>query len=81
MNKPINYTVVDGKDAAYILDLMKPVIVGQPCDHVQIACLSIVVSMHIPNITPDQLMEGVKGVSEWIYTYADSLKNKGQSIN
>jgi hypothetical protein len=42
-------------------------------DDIMVACLSMALFYQFPHISISQLVEGVRGVSEWMVAFADSL--------
>lgn len=81
MSGTIKYTQVSGIDIKRIIDKIEPVINNEEHSHVMMACLVITIGMLKPDITLDQLIEGVKGASEWISLFVAELPGEETSIN
>lgn len=49
-------------------------VVGRfPPAHIVIAFLAIILAIQHPQITPEQLQEGIKGLSQWTCLFLESL--------
>jgi len=81
MPKPLTYTTVKNHEVDLILDKFEQILVGEKLDHVVTACLAVAVASGKPGITAPQLAEGVRGASEWIYAYLDSISAPTTSVN
>lgn len=62
----VYYTTTSGKDVEQLVGKIEKVIEGKDTTLIQIACLSIVLMIQEPNLTTEQLLSGVKGISEWM---------------
>jgi hypothetical protein len=78
----ITYTQASGADIEKIVARISTVIKGEPINHVGMACLSIAVMLQDPNITPEKLVQAVKGASEWIACFTDATNsNTPETVN
>lgn len=73
MNENITYTKASGAELERLINAMERVLVGEREQHIVMACLALVISLQVPDITSEQLAKGVKGASEWIALFGSSL--------
>lgn len=71
----MNYTSASGAEVRALVDRIQDVVMGEKIDSINMACLAIAVIFHCPKITGPQLAAGIKGASEWMALYNDSLEN------
>lgn len=68
----ISLVSASGEEIYEIIQGIESVIEGYSRAHCIIAMLALVITCQKPDATPEEIQEGVKGVSEWICTYLDS---------
>lgn len=75
---PLNYVDVDEADIMEIVQLAGSAVNGKPENTVFLGLIALALFMRNPGMTGDQLREGVKGASEYIALYTDSI---GVTVN
>jgi len=66
-----------GVDISRIIHKMEPAIENEERHLVLIACLSIACLVMDPDLTPEQLTDGVAGASEWMSLYLANRNEDG----
>jgi hypothetical protein len=66
-----------GADVQMIVEQIEPILMGFPRHHVLIACITLAMLMQHPDISPTQLQEGVKGVSQWMALFLSTTGDDG----
>jgi hypothetical protein len=77
----ISEATVGREEIEPIIDLVEKVLEGAPRTHVLIALTSIILLLQHPNITPEQIYEGVKDTSRFICTWLADLDAAGEPID
>lgn len=70
----ITYIKVGGSDVQRIVDKIEDVIEHEDNTHVSIACIVLAIVAQEPDIEPEQLVEAVKGVSEYLAAYLSPVE-------
>lgn len=65
-NTFIGQIEADGNDIAAIVESLQPVLTGLPRANALIACLSVVLTIMNPDITADELSDGITETSRFI---------------
>lgn len=78
---PITYAHATAAQVSKLCERVFNVLEGENPNQVNIACLTIAMLIQVPEITPENLVEGVKGASEWIALYGDTLRNPTELKN
>jgi len=84
MTQPLRYVQIAGSELSRIASLIVDAIETEESNHVIMACLAVALTAKAsPNITPQQVIEGVQGASEWLATYLADLhaKELKQTVN
>jgi hypothetical protein len=75
---PINYIAASGKDIADIVNRIENVVEGEANVHVSVSCIIVACLAQNPSISPEQLQNCVKGVSEYM---AANLFDTPEAVN
>lgn len=67
----ISEATASGEEIHNLVAAIEPVLVGSSKGSAMIACLSIVLSLQNPNLSPEDRVEGVQKVSEYICLWLD----------
>lgn len=62
----VEETTATGEEINAIIARLEPALWNQRRSHVIIAMLSLALSLQNPELTAEELQEGVRGVSQWI---------------
>ena len=82
MSEAITYTRVTGKRIEEVISDIEPSLRGKDSNEILMACLSIAVMLQGSEaLTLTQLVDGVKGASEWIALYHSSLDQPAEKVN
>ena len=81
MNQPLAYSSTSTDDIERIMNLVRPVLLGEDSQAVMSSCLAIATLMQDPTVTLEQLCESVKGASEWIACYLSGLNQPKGMVN
>ena len=68
-----------GMDVHNIVEKIEPVLAGLPRGHVLIALMTMAIIIQHPEITPEQLQEGVKGLSQWMALFLSTTDESGET--
>lgn len=64
-------TTASGDEIKAIVELLEPALIGTQRTHGIMACISMSLILMEPDLTPDQLQEGVRKVSEYICLFLE----------
>ena len=67
------------EDVQKIVQKIGPLLDGENLQHILLACLFIVFVIQNPDISRDDLAEGVKGASEWVAMFLDSKEAQAEA--
>ena len=70
---PIQQLSATGEQVGAIIDKIEGAITGEPKHHVLMACLTLALVMQYPNISAEELQEGVKRTSQFIAFYLEGI--------
>lgn len=69
-----------GEEIDAVISKIEPHLDGVPRVHVLIACISLALLVQYPDLTPDELQQGVRGVSQYICMFLDGLEMGGITV-
>ena len=69
----ITYTSASGVDIERIARKIETIAEGERIGHIVMACMVIALTFQHPDIEIDDLIEGVKGATEWITCFLGPL--------
>lgn len=64
------------KELGMVSELIGEAVMGVPENHIVMGCLSMVLFLQYPDITKDEMVKGLKDVSEWISLYLSTVSNQ-----
>lgn len=67
-----------GEEIHAVMKNLEMALKGVPRGHAVIACLAMVLSIMNPNLTEQQMKDGVYGASEWLATFLSYLDEGGK---
>lgn len=73
MADKITYNTATGAQLERIVMMMETTLKNENKNHVMMACLSLVLILQVPDISGQQLIDGVRDVSEWVALYASTI--------
>lgn len=73
-NTPIVVNKISGKDFIETINKIQDACIGLPFSNIFISLIGLAIILQKPEIEPEHLQEGIKGCSEWIVTYLDSIE-------
>lgn len=80
-NDTITYTKASGVELERIIGIMEHALINENPSHVTMACLAVAIMLQSPDISAKQLVEGVKGASEWIALFVSSVDQPLEKAN
>lgn len=63
---PVTYVTAPPRDIARIVQLIEAATEGEEPSYISIACMAVAICLEHPQISPEQLSQGITGCSEWI---------------
>lgn len=81
MTGQITYTTASGSDIERIMDKIEDALEGEATSHIMISCLALALIYQYPNISVEQLEEGVRGASEWISMFISDIVTPAKKEN
>lgn len=73
-NRWIFKAEVSGEDVQKVLERIEPLVVDIPKTHVMLACLGLAFMLQDPDMSVEELHDGVLGASQWICLYLHRLE-------
>ena len=70
---PVWLASATGSQIQEIIEQIEPFLIDKPQHHVLIACLSVAILLMDPNISPEELQEGVKGASHYLVMFLSGM--------
>ena len=70
-----------GHEIEAVIRSMEPALEGKDANHVMMACLALALYIQEPDLTPEQVAEGVEGASQWISLFISSLGGHVGDVN
>lgn len=70
----ISHTKAEGSDVAMLVEMLQEVLDGVPDGHQLIALLATALVLQKPDLTEEQVRDGVKDVSQYTCLWLDGLK-------
>lgn len=76
-------TYTSGAEIAEVINIIDPVIVGQPNHLVQLACLAIAIMVEDENrvLKSQGMADALTGASEWIHKFVASASPEQMNLN
>ncbi len=82
MTQPLQYRETEASEVRRVATNIANVVVEESIDTIHVACLSLALGvMAVKPLTPKQLHEGVKGCSEWMSMFLDSVQTPAGPAN
>jgi hypothetical protein len=63
-----------GDEIFTIISELEPILVTKPIPHIIMACLTIVLTLMNPDLTPEELTQGIRGCSQWVCEYMNTTE-------
>jgi hypothetical protein len=77
-NKPLSESTVDGETIGKVVAKIEMATLDEPIDHVIMANLILAIGLQYPMITPEQLQQAMKDVSEYVCMVIDGINDDSQ---
>jgi hypothetical protein len=76
LTEMIRYTTMTERELGTVSEMIGTAVIGMPENHIVMGCLSMILFLQYPDITKDEMVRGLKDVSEWITLYLSTLSEK-----
>lgn len=69
-----------GEEVYQLVCQIEPILIGVDRAKAIMACLSIALILQNPDLTPQEIQEGVRGASQWMCLYLSTTKSASDAL-